>query len=314
MELCMIEGGWDMWTRAQVKQRGKFGFRANYWKSVLVAVIISCIAAGSFSFGGAGGSSVTDDFLSDQISKAEDHIMGWDDADSDDDWDDDDWDDDNWDDDFMSGFQQGYNSVDGTSDEDIDVIRAGMAALIGFIVVFLVIFVVALAVAFTITAFLLNPLELGCKRFFLRNLNMKAEVKEVCFSFDHSYMNIVKTLFFRDLYTFLWSLLFIIPGIIKAYEYQMIPYLLAEHPDMPKDQAFAMSRQMMKGQKWRAFVLDLSFLGWSILSLFTLGILGLFYVNPYKYSTKAALYETLRYGQPADFAANAQMNNMAARQ
>lgn len=303
-----------MWTRAQVKQRGKFGFRANYWKSVLVAVIISCIAAGSFSFGGAGGSSVTDDFLSDQISKAEDHIMGWDDTDSDDDWDDDDWDDDNWDDDFMSGFQQGYNSVDGTSDEDIDVIRAGMAALIGFIVVFLVIFVVALAIAFAITAFLLNPLELGCKRFFLRNLNMKAEVKEVCFSFDHSYMNIVKTLFFRDLYTFLWSLLFIIPGIIKAYEYQMIPYLLAEHPDMPKDQAFAMSRQMMKGQKWNAFVLDLSFLGWSILSLFTLGILGLFYVNPYKYSTKAALYETLRYGQPADFAANAQMNNMAARQ
>lgn len=303
-----------MWTRAQVKQRGKFGFRANYWKSVLVAVIISCIAAGSFSFGGAGGSSVTDDFLSDQISKVEDHIMGWDDTDSDDDWDDDDWDDDDWDDDFISGFQQGYNSVDGTSDEDFDVIRAGMAALIGFILVFLVIFVVALAIAFTITAFLLNPLELGCKRFFLRNLNMKAEVKEVCFSFDHSYMNIVKTLFFRDLYTFLWSLLFIIPGIIKAYEYQMIPYLLAEHPDMPKDQAFAMSRQMMKGQKWKAFVLDLSFLGWSILSLFTLGILGLFYVNPYKYSTKAALYETLRYGQPADFAANAQMNNMAARQ
>ena len=308
-----------MWTRAQVKQRGKFGFRANYWKSVLVAVIISCIAAGSFSFGGAGGSSVTDDFLSDQISKAEDHIMGWDDTDSDDDWDDDDWDDDDWDDDdwdddFMSGFQQGYNSVDGTSDEDFDVIRAGMAALIGFILVFLVIFVVAFAIAFAISAFLLNPLELGCKRFFLRNLNMKAEVKEVCFSFDHSYMNIVKTLFFRDLYTFLWSLLFIIPGIIKAYDYQMIPYLLAEQPDMPKEQAFAMSRQMMKGQKWKAFVLDLSFLGWSILSMFTLGILGLFYVNAYKYSTKAALYETLRYGQPADFSANAQMNNMAVGQ
>lgn len=304
-----IEGGWDMWTRAQVKQRGKFGFKANYWKSVLVAVIISCIAAGGFSFGGAGGSSVTDNFISDQVSKAEDHIMGWDDADSDDDWDDNDWDDD-----FMSGFQQGYNSVDGTSDADFDVIRAGIAALIGFILVFLVIFVVAFAIAFAISAFLLNPLELGCKRFFLRNLNMKAEVKEVCFSFDHSYMNIVKTLFFRDLYTFLWSLLFIIPGIVKAYEYQMIPFLLAEQPDMPKEQAFAISRQMMKGQKWKAFVLDLSFLGWSILSMFTLGILGLFYVNPYKYSTKAALYETLRYGQPADFSANAQMNNMAVGQ
>lgn len=297
-----------MWTRAQVKQRGKFGFKANYWKAVLVAVIISCIAAGSFSFGGAGGSSLTDDFISDQVSKAEDHIMGWDD-------DADDWDSsDNWDDDFMAGFQQGYSSVDGASDAGIDVVRAGMAALIGVILVFLVIFVVAFAIAFAISAFLLNPLELGCKRFFLRNLNMKAEVKEVCFSFDHSYMNIVKTLFFRDLYIFLWSLLFIIPGIVKAYEYQMIPYLLAEQPDMPKEQAFAISRQMMKGQKWKAFVLDLSFLGWSILSMFTLGILGLFYVNPYKYSTKAALYETLRYGQPADFSANAQMNNMAVGQ
>lgn len=297
-----------MWTRAQVKQRGKFGFKANYWKSVLVAVIISCIAAGSFSFGGAGGSSVTDNFISDQVSKAEDHIMGWDD-------DTDDWDSsDNWDDDFMAGFQQGYSSVDGAADAGVDVVRAGMAALIGFILVFLVIFVVAFAIAFAISAFLLNPLELGCKRFFLRNLNMKAEVKEVCFSFDHSYMNIVKTLFFRDLYTFLWSLLFIIPGIVKAYEYQMIPFLLAEQPDMPKEQAFAISRQMMKGQKWKAFVLDLSFLGWSILSMFTLGILGLFYVNPYKYSTKAALYETLRYGQPADFSANAQMNNMAVGQ
>ena len=106
---------------------------------------------------------------------------------------------------------------------------------------------------------------------------------------------------------------FVFSGMQKNKK-TLIPYLLAEHPDMPKDQAFAISRQMMKGQKWNAFVLDLSFLGWSILSLFTLGILGLFYVNPYKYSTKAALYETLRYGQPADFAAKAQMNNMAARQ
>ena len=78
----------------------------------------------------------------------------------------------------------------------------------------------------------------------------------------------------------------------------MIPYLLAENPQMTKEQAFAESKQMMQGQKWRAFVLDLSFIGWDILSGMTLGILGIFYVQPYIEATHAALYERLRYGIP----------------
>ena len=93
-----------------------------------------------------------------------------------------------------------------------------------------------------------------------------------------------------------WSLLFIIPGIVKAYEYRMIPYLLAENPEMSKEEAFAISKQMMSGQKWRTFVLDLSFFGWILLSGFTCGILAIFYVNPYVFSTQSALYERLRYG------------------
>ena len=105
-------------------------------------------------------------------------------------------------------------------------------------------------------------------------------------------------MFFRDLYTVLWTLLLIIPGIVKSYEYQMIPYLLAENPQMTKEQAFAESKRMMTGQKWRAFVLDLSFIGWNILSALTLGILGIFYVQPYMDATHAALYETHRYGNP----------------
>ena len=117
---------------------------------------------------------------------------------------------------------------------------------------------------------------------------------------DHNnYLEIVKTMFLRDIFTFLWTLLFIIPGIVKAYEYRMIPYLLADDPTMTKDRAFAESRAMMRGNKWRAFVLDLSFLGWHILSVFTLGILELFYVAPYEFMADAALYESLRYGTPA---------------
>ena len=125
-------------------------------------------------------------------------------------------------------------------------------------------------------------------------MNEDAQLKEICYSFDNGYKNIVKTMFFRDLYTFLWSLLFVIPGIVKSYEYRMVPYLLGEYPGMDKDTAFAVSRQMMNGNKWNAFVLDLSFLGWQILNACTLGILGIFYVNPYMYQTDAALYLALR--------------------
>jgi uncharacterized membrane protein len=93
---------------------------------------------------------------------------------------------------------------------------------------------------------------------------------------------------------------------VKAYEYRMIPYILAENPHMSKKEVFAASKSMMIGNKWKAFVLDLSFLGWHILSVFTVGILELFYVAPYMYATNAALYEALAYGRPADnnFAGN----------
>ena len=153
---------------------------------------------------------------------------------------------------------------------------------------------VGAAVVIALHAFLLNPLEAGGSRFFLRNLNTKAEVKELAYCYDHGYMNVVKTIFFKDLYTILWSLLFIIPGIVKAYEYRMMPYILAEHPEMPVKEVFAKSREMMRGQKWRAFVLDLSFIGWGLLSALTLGLLGIFYVHPYRFCTNAELYHTLK--------------------
>ena len=100
-------------------------------------------------------------------------------------------------------------------------------------------------------------------------------------------------MFFRGLYTFLWSLLFIIPGIIKAYEYRLIPYLLAENPNMDMQEAFERSRTMMDGNKYDAFILDISFIGWIILSEVTRGILGIFYVNPYIQLTNTELYVAL---------------------
>ena len=104
-------------------------------------------------------------------------------------------------------------------------------------------------------------------------------------------------MFIRDIFIVLWSLLLIVPGIVKSYEYMMIPYLLAEDPSMSREEAFAKSKAMMDGNKWNAFVLDLSFIGWLILGCITLNLVNIFYVNPYMYLTRAELYRTLRDAQ-----------------
>ncbi len=74
----------------------------------------------------------------------------------------------------------------------------------------------------------------------------------------------------------------------------MIPYILAENPKIERKKAFKLSKEMMKGNKWKTFILDLSFLGWELLSIFTLGLLNIFYINPYKVATTVELYEILK--------------------
>lgn len=156
----------------------------------------------------------------------------------------------------------------------------------------IVLIVVAAAICFNV--FLSNPLLVGGKKFFNSSLDSEAKsLSDVGIAFKSNYGNIVKVMFLMDLYVFLWSLLFIIPGIIKSYEYLMVPYILGENPDISAAEAFTRSKEMMDGQKMNAFVLQLSFLGWIILSAFTAGILNIFYLNPYIEYTRAALYREL---------------------
>ncbi|MDO4542375.1 MAG: DUF975 family protein [Bacillota bacterium] len=86
----------------------------------------------------------------------------------------------------------------------------------------------------------------------------------------------------------------IIGGFIKIYSYSMVPYILAENPLTPRREAFALSRRMMQGNKWRAFALDISFWYWYVLSSLTFGLAGLLYLNPYLTATGAELYMALR--------------------
>jgi len=95
-----------------------------------------------------------------------------------------------------------------------------------------------------------------------------------------------------SLYIFLWTLLLIVPGIVAGYSYALVPFLLAEDPDLTAGEAIGRSKDMMSGNRWRLFCLDLSFIGWAILCLFTFGIGNLF-LKPYQEAARAAFYRDL---------------------
>lgn len=99
--------------------------------------------------------------------------------------------------------------------------------------------------------------------------------------------------FWKNLFILLWSLLFIIPGLIKAYAYALTEYIAQENPDMDPRDAMKKSEEMMYGHKWELFVLDLTFIGWLLLSLLTMGLLMLV-VQPYIYTAHAHFYLSLK--------------------
>lgn len=154
---------------------------------------------------------------------------------------------------------------------------------------------IAAVLAFTFTIFIADPLIVGGKRYFLKareGTNTKIGEMKVVFQ-KGNWINVAIIMFLRNIYNALWYLT-IIGGVIKTYEYRMIPYILAENPKAKRKEAFKLSKQMMKGNKWKTFILDMSFFGWNFLSVLTGGLLSIFYVNSYNAATIAELYSTLR--------------------
>lgn len=161
--------------------------------------------------------------------------------------------------------------------------------------VFLAVIIVIAIISICLSILIFHPLEVGGCRFFLENTVENPKVGRMLYAFQNgNYGRVVVTMFLKSLYTFLWTLLFIIPGIVKSYEYRMVPYLLADAPEMSREDAFRISKELMDGEKLNAFILDLSFIGWQILNGFTCGILGLFFVNPYVQATNAELFVELK--------------------
>ena len=230
-----------MWTRSELKQRGKSAFRANYWRCVLIAVILTICVAGIETVTGrrayqsttAENSAVQNteapaqDLTAEEIGQILDENSMNADLSADD---------------LQNLFNLGGigSAAPSRSMPDLPAVVLSFGITLS-------------TIGFVLKLLVFNPLEVGCQSFFTRNLNEKA-----------------------------------------TYSYRMVPYILADDPECGAREAITRSRRMMNGHKWKAFVLDLSFIGWWILSIFTLGILLVFWVNPYQYSTNAALYERLK--------------------
>lgn len=142
-----------------------------------------------------------------------------------------------------------------------------------------------------------GPVSLGYSRFLLKmHDGENAQIKEL-FSQFYRFGEGFCLQLLRRIFIFLWSMLFVIPGIVKSYSYAMAHFILAENPGMSCVDAITESRRLMDGHKMELFVLRLSFIGWSILCILTLGI-GYLWLIPYQNAAEAAFYRSLTDPKP----------------
>lgn len=188
-----------------------------------------------------------------------------------------------------NGTSGSTNRVDRSEFSGID-----WADIFPFIIAGIVIFLIVLAFILAFRIFLLAPLEAGGIRFFKQAAEHNTDLNNLGYAFGSGrYIDIVKSMVWRDLLNFLWFLLLFIPGIVKSYAYSQVPYILADNPNIGYRRALQLSNRMTKGHKFRIFVLDLSFLGWALLGLLAFFV-GILFVLPYINATKAELYLALR--------------------
>lgn len=149
---------------------------------------------------------------------------------------------------------------------------------------------------FGLASFLLGGvLQLGYARFLLRQHDGKpTEFNDLFSQFDRFGTGFAQH-FLRSLYTLLWSLLLIVPGIIAALSYAMTPFILEEHPELTASEAIRRSKELMRGHKTDLFILELTFIGWSLLCILTLN-LGHIALNPYKNAAYAVFYREITKG------------------
>lgn len=258
-----------LWTRGQLKERAKACLRVFYWQALLVCLIAAFLGAGtksSFSFG---------TWRDSRNGETKIAVGG------------------------SPNVNFSYSEGQLKAETPVYSISRQLEAGFGFLV--FVIALIILCVSLVFGVLVSNVMLVGKRRYFLKKTAGIYEIGigELFSGFSESYGNLVWVMFQHSLYIFLWSLLLVVPGIIKAYEYYMVPYLLAENPRISWSEARDLSRRMMDGNKFNVFVLELSFIGWEILGALMCG-LGHVFLAPYKEAVYAELYHTLNSGLRKD--------------
>ena len=208
---------------------------------------------------------------------------------------------------FNIGDTSGSISYDGgklvIKDEDNNTVFSGdlndgkkaVGVALGiFALIFAVLMFFICIIGTLLDIFVINPVKVGGYNFFNRQREGTSRFTNIFGGFARGhYKASIRNMFLKDLYEFLWSMLFIIPGIIKSYSYWMVPYITAANPNLSASRVFEISKKTMNGEKWRTFVLQLSFIGWELLAILTFGIGG-YFLAPYQETTYAELYAVLR--------------------
>ncbi|MBR6657101.1 MAG: DUF975 family protein [Oscillospiraceae bacterium] len=258
-----------MWTRARIKQEAKNSLRRfGYWMPLLITFLTGLVSGGMVT-GNTSTSSITTEYTSEYGGDLTPAGFAA----------------------FMDEFFGEFFGEIGAAFENFF-----SNPLIAMTTIFVIVlgFIIGLVIAFGWSAFVASPVIVGKNRYFMEHRAFGSKFERLFWAFRSGrYMNVVKIMFWRDIKIFLWSLLFVIPGIIKSYEYSMVPYILAENPRISSERAFELSKQMTRGEKWKIFVLDLSFIGWRILGVLCCCV-GEIFLQPYVEATYAELYQVMR--------------------
>ncbi len=194
----------------------------------------------------------------------------------------------------FSGGGGSYNNLTNSGSSSGSGSDIAPEVLIGIVIAAIVIFLVVMAFSLAWVVLLGGPTLCGRCKYFVTARNGDQNFSHLFDNFKNgNYSKTTKAMFYYYGEIWLWSLLFIIPGVIKTYEYALVPYLLAENPDLDIKRAKAISRQTMDGEKINYWVLQLSFIGWYLLGALACGI-GTVFVQPYQFATDAEFYMCMR--------------------
>ena len=288
-----------MWTRRELKEEAKAVLKKHYWKAVLVGILVMFVGDAM------NMSMVTGHFVS--ISGVEwNAVQG----------------EENSLDAFSTLLDSQENSVISIGTLVIPFAETLMweQARMGNLIMITVICLLTLLVLWLMQCFLTNPFAVLHRGFFVNSFEKEIGIGEAFQITCKKYWNCIRVMFLRDLKIFLWSCLYVVLVVmallsiekkalfvlmmillilgtillyIKIYECMPVPYILADNPNIGAREALSESKRLMKGEKWNLFVLQLSFMGWTILSVLTVNILAIFFLTPYQCYTYAAWYRKL---------------------